>query len=207
MFTKTIIATLSVLATVTSGVVSKPLPSDVDKRTASYYYGGFNQYGGSLSHFDDFYGQGNFNGYHNQQTVVEEKHVVCHSQEIEIVQQRLVVLQEMAKRIITEQICEVETQTVVLEQFSSNFGSFSSDLRRHSGRHIGYDSNIISHYGSLVGSDGSLTSNDLGFHGSDVGSHMATVGGDNWNDSTSPSNVDSAYSLAQGASLGDSGSY
>lgn len=60
----------------------------------------FNNWGGhaSLNNFDNFYGSDNFDGSHFSQTVVHENQVVCHTEQIEIIQQRLVVLQEMAKR-------------------------------------------------------------------------------------------------------------
>jgi hypothetical protein len=60
-----------------------------------------NNWGGhaSMSHFDEFNGADNFDGSHNSQVVVaQQEQVVCHTQQIEIIQQRLVVLQEMAKR-------------------------------------------------------------------------------------------------------------
>jgi len=152
-----------------------------------------------LDHFDDFYGSDNFDGSQSTQVIVHEQQVVCHTEQIELIQQRLVVLQEMAKRIITEQICEVETQTIVFEQFHSSLGGFSHDLRRNSGHQVGYDSNIASHFGSIVGSDGSISSNDLGFSGHDVGSQTVVVGGSNWNDQTSPATVNDAFNQAHDA--------
>jgi len=192
------------VATMTAGVVSKPVPKnrlDMARRTDSH---SFNHWGGfsSLDGFDNFYGSGNFDGsQHSSQTIVNEKHLVCHTQRIEVIQQRLVVLQEMVKRIITEQICEVETQTIVFEQFHSSLGGFSHDLRRSSGHQVGYDSNIVSHYGSLVHSDGSLNVDDWGFSGHDVGSHTVVVGGSNWVDSSSPVSVNNAYNAAHDASV------
>ncbi|KAF8524939.1 hypothetical protein BU17DRAFT_42445 [Hysterangium stoloniferum] len=171
------------------------------KRT-SYSPVSFNNYGGfsSLGHFDDFYGVDNFSGFHNTITEShEEEHVVCHSQTVEIIQQQLVVLREYAKKIITEQICEVEVQTVVFSQFVSGFHDFSSDMLRQSGRGVGYDSSIASHIGSIHDSEGSLVSNDLGFKGSDVGSSFVTPSGSNWNDNTSPSSVGSAFGLSAAA--------
>lgn len=52
-----------------------------------------------MDNFDNFYGSDNFSGSISSVTVVEqETEVVCHSVSIEIIQQRLVVLQEMAKK-------------------------------------------------------------------------------------------------------------
>ena len=63
----------------------------------------FNNWGGisSLSGFDNFYGSGNFDNSHFSQssiTVVKQQEVVCRSESIEIIQQRLLILQEVAKR-------------------------------------------------------------------------------------------------------------
>jgi len=160
----------------------------------------FNDFGGSLSNFDNFYGGDNFSGFHNQQTVIEQsEQVVCHSVEIEVIQQRLAVIQEFAKRIVTQQVCEVETQVVAFQQFISGCNDFQFDLHRRSGRQIGFDSGIASHFGSLVGSDGSLTNDNLGFSGSDLGSQFVPVGGSNWDDSTSPQSVGAAFNVAQSA--------
>jgi len=166
-----------------------------------YDWPSFNNYDGvsSLSGFDNFYGCEDFSGSHFTQTVVKENEVVCHSETVVIIQQRLAVLREMAKRIISEQICEVETQTVVFEQFHASLGSFSRDLRRYSGYQVGYDSNIAGYYGDIVGSDGSLSTNDLGFSGYDIGNNTVVPSGNNWNPSTSPASVGSAYDQAQGA--------
>ncbi|KAF9013245.1 hypothetical protein BDQ17DRAFT_1208731, partial [Cyathus striatus] len=164
----------------------------------------FNNWHGisSLSGFDNFYGSDNFDGFSesSSQTIVEQSsEVVCHSQSIEIIQQRLLVIQEMAKRIITEQICEVETQTIVFQQFHSSMGHFSDDLLRHSGRQVGYDSGIASHFSSIVEQDSSLSVQDLGFSGHDSGSQFVVPSGSNWNDQSSPSSVDSAFQAAQSA--------
>jgi len=159
----------------------------------------FDNWGGysSLSGFDNFYGSNDFSGSSYSTTVIEQQEeVVCHSESVEVIQQRLLVLQEMAKRIITEQICEVETQTIVFEQFRSSMSSFSSDLMRQSGRSVGYDSGISGHYGDLVSSDGSLSSNDLGFSGSDLGNNYVSVGGSNWSSQSSPMSVGAAYNDA-----------
>lgn len=49
--------------------------------------------------FDDFYGSDNFIGTISSQTVIEQdQELVCHTESIEVIQQRLLVLQEMAKR-------------------------------------------------------------------------------------------------------------
>lgn len=164
----------------------------------------FNNWGGisSLSNFDNFYGSDDFAHHNIKQTVVkQDSELVCHSETVTIIQQRLAVLQEMAKKIITEQICEVETQTIVFQQYYASLGGFSKDLTRSSGsgHYAGYDNNIASHYGDLYNSDGSLSNYDFGFSGSDIGSNYY-VPSSNWNQNSSPNSVGSAYQVSQAAS-------
>ena len=151
----------------------------------------------SFNGFDNFYGVDNFDSsVHFSQQIETSSQVVCHTQAIEVIQQRLLVLQEMAKRIVLEQVCEVETQTVVFQQFHASLGLFSNDLSRVSGHSVGFDSGIASHFGSICAADGSLTTDNLGFTGSDLGQHTVVVGGSNWNDGTSPASVGSAFGAA-----------
>lgn len=192
------------LSAVVTGVVATPLPKpqpvdDTVELTARTSYS-FNNWGGmsSLSGFDNFYGSDNFSGEISKQVVIEqEKEVVCHSESVEIIQQRLVVLQEMAKRIITEQICEVETQTIVFEQFHASLSSFGSDITRQSSRSAGYDSSISGHYNNIVNSDGSLSNNDLGFSGQSNGLNTVVPSGGNWNNATSPASVGAALNATR----------
>jgi len=184
-----------------TGVMSTPVAY---KSNALAARGGFSfdNWGGisSLQGFDSFYGSDDFSHHNFHQTIVEQgSELVCHSEQVVIIQQRLAVLQEMAKKIITEQICEVETQTIVFQQYYASLGGFSHDLTRSSGRSVGYDSEIVSHYGDFYNSDGSLSTYDYGFSGADIGSsyYVPTC---NWDDSTSPSSVSSAYQASQAAS-------
>jgi hypothetical protein len=155
-----------------------------------------------MSHFDNFYGSGNFDGSRFQEVFVQDKQVVCHTQQVEIVQQRLAILREMVKRVITEQICEVEIQTIVLHQHLVGSGSFSHDIHHNSGRFPGYDRDISGRFGDLFNSDGSLSVNDLGFSGDSIGRHYVNVQGSNWNDSTSPNSVFRAFQAARSAQQG-----
>jgi hypothetical protein len=71
----------------------------------------------------------NFSGYHNSIIVDEEQPVVvCHSQTVEVVQQQLAVIREYAKRIVTEQICEVEVQTVYVYSFTFAFKNLQNSF-------------------------------------------------------------------------------
>jgi hypothetical protein len=76
----------------------------------------FNGWGGfhSLDNFDNFYGSQDFCGLDTSSVTVvkNEQEVVCHSVSVEIIQQQLAVIREYVKKIITTQICEVESQTM-----------------------------------------------------------------------------------------------
>ncbi|KAJ7284959.1 hypothetical protein C8J57DRAFT_1432212 [Mycena rebaudengoi] len=155
----------------------------------------FNRWRGisSLDNFDDFFGDDDFDGFRRRnQVIVRDHDLVCHSRRVAIIQQRLAVLQEMTKRIITEQICDVETQTIVFEQHHSSLGRFQNDLRRHSGFRVGFDRNIESHFRDFFDSDGSFTTHDFGFRGRDIGRETIVIK-DNWDDERSPQSVESAF--------------
>ncbi|KAJ4477162.1 hypothetical protein J3R30DRAFT_3657678 [Lentinula aciculospora] len=164
-----------------------------------------NNYAGlqSMSGFDNFRGSGNFDGSQNAQVVVVQEQqtsdVILTSYLAQIIQQKLVVLQEIAKRIIIEQICEVETQTIVLEQFSSGLTIFQKDISRTTTKQVGYDKNVASLIGNITNSDGSLSSSDLGFNGTSVGSNTVVPTGSNWNNTQGPDAVQKALSAAQAA--------
>ncbi|KAJ7931486.1 hypothetical protein B0H13DRAFT_1594095, partial [Mycena leptocephala] len=159
----------------------------------------FNKWQGiqSLDGFDSFNGIDDFNGFTRSQTVVESQEV-CHSVGIEIIQQRLAVLQEMAKRIILEQSCEVETQVIVFEQYYQSLGHFRGDLRRHSGHQVGFDRGISDHFSKIYNSDGSFCTDDWHFTGHDIGSQTVVIK-DNWDEQRSHSSVDSAYYTSRNA--------
>ncbi|KAF9475647.1 hypothetical protein BDN70DRAFT_228337 [Pholiota conissans] len=197
MFAK--ISKIAIAAALIAGVAAKPVPVNQELAVRGFSFDNF--HGISSFHgFDNFFGSDNFVGSFSTTEVSEtSSELVCHSESIVIIQQRLLVLQEMAKRIITEQICEVETQTVVFEQFHASLGLFSSDLRRTSGRHVGFDSGITSHFSSIEASDSSLSTDDFGFTGHDLGSNYIVPSGSNWNPESSPASVGAAFSAAKSA--------
>lgn len=153
----------------------------------------------SLQGFDSFNGLSNFDGSQNVQVVQQSQQVVCQSLPVHVIQQRLVILQQFAQRIISEQVCEVETQTVVLEQFQSGLTQFSETLIRQSNEQVGFDSQIAGQLASLLNSDGSLSSNDLGFLGNIVGKNTIVPKGNNWNDNSSPASTGKARDAAKKA--------
>ncbi|KAF8491400.1 hypothetical protein JB92DRAFT_3147679 [Gautieria morchelliformis] len=194
MFTKSFVSLGALaLAAVAS---AKPIPAfkDLLAKRGSY---SFNNYGGynTMSNFDNFYGSSDYSGV--SQTLVKNKDVVCHSEQVEIVQQRLAVIREWYKKIITEQICEVEVQTIVHEQFVSGCEGYSSDLRRKSSRDVSYDHDVASQIVDIHDSDNNCVTNDLGWQGYQVGSNAISYSGDNWNSQYSPSSVDTVYGYCQ----------
>ncbi|KAK6981039.1 Amidohydro-rel domain-containing protein [Favolaschia claudopus] len=199
MFAK--LSALFIAAAVATGVAAAPTYKNkalVARGQSFDHWGGYS----SLDGFDNFYGSDDFSHFHNfnQVVVKQDSELVCHTEQIEIIQQRLAVLQEMAKKIITEQVCEVETQTIVFQQYYASLGGFSHDLTRSSGRHVGYDNSIVSHYGDFYNFDETLSTHDFGFSGHDIGSNYY-VPSSNWNQDSSPSSVGSAYQAAQAASF------
>jgi len=206
MFAK-IALTLFTVSALASSAFAAPLQPQT--QSLARRYTSFDNWGGfsSLSGFDNFYGEDNFSGEVSTQVTVDESEeesvVVCQSLSVTIIQQKLLVLQEMARQIITEQICEVETQTIVFQQYLASVSSFSDDIMHTSSLSAGYDSSIVSHYNDLYNSDGSLSTYDLGFSGSAAGQSLVVPSGTNWNPSTSPSSVQSAYNAAQSAISGN----
>ncbi|KAJ6619718.1 hypothetical protein B0H10DRAFT_1142668 [Mycena sp. CBHHK59/15] len=161
----------------------------------------------SLQDFDNFNGVQNFDGSRNSQTiVVKEVQTKCETVKIEIVQQKLAILREMAKRIITEQICEVETQTIVLAQHNGALEVFRDDVRRKTTvRQVGFDETVASKFNEVVNSDGSLSTDDSNFSGSDIGKNTVAPSGNNWDDSKSPAMVQAALDdVAQSINATDS---
>ncbi|KAF8071979.1 hypothetical protein FPV67DRAFT_1483366 [Lyophyllum atratum] len=201
MFAKLAVPFVSLVVLATS-VVAGPVALRPNYELAIRGYRSFNNWGGfnSLNNFDNFHGADNFDGSRFEQVVVKQEHeLVCRTQRIEIIQQRLVVLQEMAKRIITEQICEVETQTIVFEQWHSGLHGFSRDLRRHTGHQVGFDRRICGHFSEIFGSDGSFSNHDFGFTGHDIGRETIVVGGHDWEENRSRTTVEDAYRSSRDA--------
>ncbi|KAK1217241.1 hypothetical protein PQX77_020090 [Marasmius sp. AFHP31] len=210
------------VSAVLAGPISPPRPAPGDLDTTPV---GFNDWEGfsQLDGFDDFRGADNFDGSQNGQVVVvQQQQQVCQTRQIQIVQQRLVVLQEMAKKIITQQICEVEVQTIVLQQvysrsthhakgsinlallfkFQSGLQVFQQDVQRVTTRQVGFDEEVARKITEVVNADGTLSDKDLGIKGEDVGKNTVVVVGDNWDDEKSPERVKKAKEDAEKAAAG-----
>ncbi|RDB25805.1 hypothetical protein Hypma_006537 [Hypsizygus marmoreus] len=203
MFAKIAVQLIS-LTVLATGVLAGPvaLRPDYSLAVRGNNWRSFNNWGGhaSLGNFDNFHGIDNFDGSHFSQVVVkQERELVCRTQRVEIIQQQLIILQEMAKRIVTEQICEVETQTIVFEQWHSGLHGFSRDLRRHTGHQVGFDRNIVKHFNSIINVDGSFNTHDFGFTGHDIGRETVVVSGHNWDDTRSRVTVEDAYRASRDA--------
>jgi len=153
-----------------------------------------------LSGFDSFYGSNNFCGNNNQQVVLQQT-VSCQSEAIVEVQQQFAILQEFAKRVLLEKVCEVETQTIVWSQYISSLQSFSSDFSHVSGRSIGYDSVIASHISDLVDSSDNIITTNYGFQGLDIGSNLICpeASSYNWQSGVSQISVQAAQFVSQSA--------
>jgi len=142
----------------------------------------------SLKGFDDFNGAGNFFGNRNDQTVViKQVQTQCQDVQIQIVQQRLAILREMAKKVITEHICNVETQTIVLAQHNGHLEVFRKDIQRKTvARQIGFDEQVVSKFNEIINQDGTLSTSDAGFSGRDVGKNLVVPAGNDWDNASSP---------------------
>lgn len=195
MFARTI-AAVSMLA-----LSAFATPVDVSARTFGKSIS-FNNWHGisSLSGFDNFYGVENFSGSFNQQIFAQKDVLVCHRQDITIIQQQIAILVENMKRVISQQVCEVETQTILLAQVQTHFSSFSEDVRHVSNRHVAFDHEIASHISNLYDGFGNFNVHDFGFSGHQIGQHSSFVLGSNWNPASSPALVSQAFGDAQSAS-------
>jgi hypothetical protein len=216
-----ILSAITIIAAAAPATLALPVsPQELSRRYSSFSpsygssYGSssssysLDNYGGysSMSSFDNFYGSSNYAGYHNDQYLygsgsssTEVITETCSSIDVTFVQQRLAILQEIAKRIITEQICEVEVQTIVLNQYFASWDSWYGYMVHDRSGYVGYDYNVAGRYSDLFGSDGSLTTGDLGFSGSSIGSALIAPSGGNWNSETSPRSVEAAVQAAQRA--------
>jgi hypothetical protein len=103
-------------------------------------------------------------------------------------------------RVISELVCDVETQVIVFEQFHNGNRRFRDDFKRSGGRRFGFDRDITGHFNRIFDSRGSLTFDDFGFNGRNAGSKTVVFGGTNWDDNRSPASILNAFNAAVGAS-------
>jgi hypothetical protein len=149
---------------------------------------GFNNYGGrqQSGNFDNFFGHGNFVGRFNQEIIVEER-IVCDQVDLRVIQQKLAVILENAKRILIEEVCDFETQIIIHEQFFGRHKDFGKDLRHGYGRRAGYDRDVADRYRDIYESNGDRKRTDMGFDGWNIGKKQVRLGqsGAGWDNNSS----------------------
>ncbi|RXW17528.1 hypothetical protein EST38_g8326 [Candolleomyces aberdarensis] len=128
--------------------------------------------------FDFFGGANNFNGGLNQ-VLVQQAGAVCQAQQINIVQQQLAIVQEFTKQLFLQELCEVELQAIVLQQFLGGFDLFAQDLQRLNGRVPGFDAGVAGQLAQLL-QNGSVNIVDFGIQGSQIGNTLVVPSGSNW---------------------------
>jgi hypothetical protein len=189
-------------AILATGAISTPVPqarqTDLQSRSQAFP---FNGWGGfqSLNGFDDFFGADNFIGIKNQIIVLQDQQFFCKSSNIGHIQQQLFIFQELIKKLILEEICEVEVQIIILQQFTGGFDVFFNDLNRFGGKTPGFDKEIAKFGPQLFDLDGKFKIQDFGFKGHDIGKNIIIIIGDNWNKDFSPKSVKSAFDISGSA--------
>jgi hypothetical protein len=162
----------------------------------------FNNFGGSsrLNGFDQFLGAGNFYGGFNQVIVVQEQ-IVCDAVDIIVIQQKLAVILEVAKQFLIEEVCDVQAQIIIFQQFFGRAQDFGRGLRQRAGGPPGYDKAVAGLIGNIVGQDGSRQRNNLGFNGWDIGKQQVRLGRglDGWDNQSSPAQARAALEAARRA--------
>ncbi|KAJ2922408.1 hypothetical protein H1R20_g14673, partial [Candolleomyces eurysporus] len=152
--------------------------------------------------FDFFGGVNNFDGSLNQ-ILVQQAGGACQAQQINLVQQQLAIIQEFTKQIFLQELCEVELQTVVLQQFLGGFDLFGRDLQRLNGRVPGFDAGVAGQLEQLL-LNGSVNIVDFGIKGSSIGNTLVVPGGSNWDGVNSLQSVliaEAAAKAARGISI------
>ena len=184
-------------AILATGVVSTPLP--LESRNAAFNFNGWGGFA-SLNGFDDFFGVDNVFGLKNQQFFLQDQ-LFCAAQPIHLVQQQLLIVQELAKKMILEQICEVEAQAFLIQQLTGGFDVFANDLLLFNGRKAGFDKNIVQFAPQLFDVNGAFAVKDFGFNGHNLGQNLLFVGGSNFVDGHSQVSVKSAFDAVGAAKL------
>jgi len=187
--------------------VASPVSQNLKRTTSSTAlvpvsldnWGGFSV----LSNFDSFFGVDDFCGLDNAQVLLEQE-LVCglgtgtSISSIDVVQQQLAILSQVAQQMILTELCEVEVQMIAYQQFLLGLSGFSNELLRFNGLQPSFDSSIAGLGSSLFLPDGSLNQN-FSFSGVNIGQNSQTVSS-NWNNQSLQS-VQNALAQAQIAAL------
>jgi len=186
-------------AILATGAISTPVPqarqTDLQSRSQAFP---FNGWGGfqSLNGFDDFFGVDNFIGIKNQIIILPEHQFFCKSSNIHHIHQQLFIFQELIKKLILEEICEVEVQIIILQQFTGGFDKFFDDLNRFNGQQPGFDKEIAKFGNQIFDVDGGFKDQDFGFNGGDIGKNIIIIINDNWDDDRSPESAKAAFDIS-----------
>jgi hypothetical protein len=162
-------------------------------------WGGFSV----LNGFDNFFGVDNFSGLNNAEALLEQQ-LVCGagtgtSLSVDVVQQQLAVLAQLAQQAILTQLCEVEVQMLAFQQFLGGLSGFSNDLLRIDGSQPSFDA-VIAALGSSLFLPGGGFNTNLNFSGLNIGQNSQLVTS-NWSNQSSFSSVSNALAQAQIAAL------
>lgn len=221
MFTKTFATLVSIVA-IASSAMAAPTTC-TSKRDLGGWLGNLRTFGDvqSLNQFSfddqfgqkglDFFGKGNFGGHRNQ-FKDSGLQLVCRQQNVEIVQQRLAVLVQAYRKILTTTVCDVQQSIVIHNQHFSDLFNFGRGLGHEVGfdKHRGFDSNIA----GLLNKDffqhdggNNLQFNDFNFdrnfnfQGHQVGSSFVVPSGRNWDDISGPRRVSDVNNFLNLATL------
>jgi hypothetical protein len=190
-------------AVLATGAISTPVPltdgTGLSSRSQAFP---FNGYGGfqSINGFDDFFGAENFIGNKNEKIFLPDQGSCRSSNNIGNIQQQLFVFQELIKKLILEEICEVEVQIIIIQQFTGGFQAFEQDLFRSNGQEPGFDREIAK-FGSQLSFDaeGKFNIQDFGFNGGDIGKNIIIIINDNYDSDSSPQSIKNAFDISESA--------
>jgi hypothetical protein len=192
-------------AILATGAISSPVPKPASTALESRQIQTsfpFNGWGGfqSLNGFDDFFGVDNFIGIKNQIIILPgHEQFFCKSSNVGHIQQQLFIFQELIKKLILEEICEVEVQIILLQQFTGGFDIFFNDLNRFGGKNPGFDKEIAKFGPQLFDFDGKFKIQDFGFKGHDIGKNIIIINGGNFKSDISPPSIKSAFDISSQA--------
>jgi len=188
-------------AVLATGAISKPVPQQTELQSRSQAFP-FNGYAGfqSLNGFDDFFGADNFAGNKNQKIILPEQGSCRSSNNIGNIQKQLFIFQELIKKLILEEICEVEVQIIIIQQFTGGFDAFQNDIFRSNGQEPGFDREIAK-FGQQLSFDdeGKFNIQDFGFNGGDIGKNIIIIINDNYDKDRSPQSIQSAFDISESA--------
>jgi len=177
MFAK--LTTFATVAVVASSAFANPidltgidLAAIADTNLDGFSFNQFNDLG-NFGNFDNFFGVNNFLGLQNEVNVLAQVQCLANSN-VNLVQQQLSILAELAKQVVLTELCDPADQIIALEQFQGQIDSFSSALRGVSNLSLSFD-NSIAQLGAQLFVDGQLNQNDFGFVGSQIGQNAFLV--------------------------------